>query len=296
MSRFLLNLARRSAGAPNGAPSVTEISPVLAPEFHPMGEGWVEGGEGDAEFAAVEGRPPAEVAERTAAAQPVLPALAKRKPAAAESGSPGPRAVAHPPVELSPSVGPSTGDSPAEPAPEGSKSPDQGGSGAARFAAFEPPLAPRPDVISQAAKAVHPEPPPRALPPALEREPRPGSQADRRERSEASSAVKPPDTPKATLSEQSPPATSVPVRGQPAPDPPPGEPLPMVAPAPTAPPDIPLSQSATRETEARPVQVRIGRIEVRARTPAIPEASPPAPATRGFDRYARRRTYSREEY
>ena len=43
--------------------------------------------------------------------------------------------------------------------------------------------------------------------------------------------------------------------------------------------------------EARPIQVRLGTIEVRATKPPTAPAPPPAPAPQGFDDYARIRTY-----
>lgn len=51
-----------------------------------------------------------------------------------------------------------------------------------------------------------------------------------------------------------------------------------------------LAEPAIIPSEPRPIQVRIGTIEVRATTP--PPPAPPSPsAPQGFDEYVRIRTY-----
>jgi hypothetical protein len=67
--------------------------------------------------------------------------------------------------------------------------------------------------------------------------------------------------------------------------------LPMIRPAPIQSPTFPASdKSAGTPTEPRPIQVRIGTIEVRATTPPAPP-KPPGPTPQGFDDYAQLRNY-----
>ncbi len=297
MSSFLLNLARRSAGVSIGAPSLPEVSPVLVPDFGPVEETPVDNVAGDSELPAVEMK-----ATETAKAS-ILP-----------------RTAAPPPVEPSPHVGRTTPDSLAELRPQTPKSVEQPlpmmreavqgtreqeKPRAAPVPATEPPLPAKLFDVPEAPKLPGPEPPaPPADPPTLVVEsrlvePKPPAEADRPELATKSTPIGPPGVVETKPSQPRDAARSEPLVLQPLPVQPLPEPLPMVVPAPTPAPETPLPpQPTARESESRPVQVRIGRIEVRAGTPRAPVSppSPPAPAARGFGRYARWRTYSREEY
>ena len=67
--------------------------------------------------------------------------------------------------------------------------------------------------------------------------------------------------------------------------------LSVVRPAPIQSPALPaLEKPAAMPSEPRPIQVRIGTIEVRATTPPAP-APPPAPMPQGFDDYVLVRNY-----
>lgn len=73
----------------------------------------------------------------------------------------------------------------------------------------------------------------------------------------------------------------------------------IIEPAPTSerPFALPtMTEPAVTPSEPRPIQVRIGTIEVRATTPPAP-TPPPAPKHQGFDDYLALRTYvNREDY
>lgn len=257
------------------------------------------------------------------AADPVAPGLLhaprpSQQLTDAERARPVPRGAAQPegerlvPAEPWPDI-PNVPDRP-QPIERETEGPVQETRRVARVPAVEPPILPeleagaqeallrttspaaRADIDAASLEGTLPTPAPTPVLPApglQSRQPSP----DRPETNPTGAPIEPPAAPEAVPSERSPLAAFTPVAAQPAPPPPRPEVLPMVAPAPTRPPEVTLPRQPTpREADGRPVHVRIGRIEIRARGPRTPEPPSPAPAIRGFDRYLRVRTYSREDY
>ncbi len=307
MTGFLHNLARRSGGLAIGTPSAVEVSPALPPSIS-RGDDLRDGdlaSEVSPEFSepgavtageeSPSGPPQSAHASRSLAelqrvepAHPSSPVLVEGGPSQIRNGAAGP------PISREPNDHgkESAGAGPTAPAPFAAEQAARALHGLMAKLAVPPPQVP----VDSAAAAPAATPPKAA--PAL---PTPELKAQQPEptRSPIGLVQTPaePGTPdEADASARSHTATVAPVTTRPVLASPFAEALARVVPAAAATPEVVVPQPAA--PESRPVQVRIGKIEIRARTPRAP--APPAPAPtpgpRGFARYRRLRTYTREDY